>query len=97
MPNWLRLKAGFLNGVTPPVLLTTLGLKKPAAFRSVLRRKSYAVAWKAFVPDCEATLTVAPEERPYSALSLLVTTCHSATESGGTAMIWLSKPWLDSP
>ena len=40
---------------------------------------------------------VAPEERPYSALSLLVTTWNCATESGGTAMIWLSKPWLLSP
>ncbi len=40
---------------------------------------------------------VAPEERPYSALSLLVTIWNWATESGGMAMIWLSKPWLLSP
>ena len=40
---------------------------------------------------------VAPDERPYSALSLLVTTLNWATESGGAEMIWLSKPWLLSP
>src|SRR5690348_5339088 len=97
MPNWLRFNVGFLNGVMVPVLLTTLGLKKPAALRSVLRRNSYPVAWKALVPPREATLMVAPEERPYSALSLLVTTLKSATESGAMAMIWLSKPWLLSP
>src|SRR5580700_794855 len=96
-PNWLRLKVGFSKGVLEPVLLTTLGLKKPAALRSVLRRNSYAVAWIALVPPRDATLTVAPEERPYSALSLLVTTLKSATESGAMAMIWLSKPWLLSP
>ena len=96
-PNWLRLKVGFLKGTVVPVLLTVRGLKKPAALRSVLRMNSYTVAWKRLVPLCEATLMVAPEERPYSALSLSVTTWNCATESGGTAMIWLSNPWLLSP
>ena len=70
-----------------PVLPTVSGLKKPAALRAVLRMNSYAVAWKRLVPLCEATLMVAPEDLPYSALSLSVTTWNWATESGGTAMI----------
>lgn len=97
MPYWLRLKVGFLNGTTMPDAPVLVGLKKPVAFSAVLRKNSYAVAWKVLVPPCEATLTVAPDERPYSALSLFVTTANCATESGGTAMIWLSKPWLLSP
>src|SRR5271155_4116558 len=96
-PNWLRLKVGLRNGTVAPVLLTIKGLKKPAAFSTVLRKNSYAVAWKRLVPLCDATLMVAPEDRPYSAFSLSVTTWNWATESGGTAMIWLSKPWLLSP
>src|SRR5271154_6209911 len=96
-PNWLRLKTGFRKGTVVPVLLTMRGLKKPAALRSVLRMNSYSGACKWLVPLCEATLTVAPEERPYSALSLSVTTWNWATESGGTAIIWLSEPWLLSP
>jgi hypothetical protein len=67
-PNWLRLKVGFRKGTVVPVLLTVSGLKKPAALRAVLRINSYAVAWKRLVPLCDATLMVAPEERPYSAL-----------------------------
>jgi hypothetical protein len=45
------------------------------------------VAWNLLAPDCDATLMVAPELRPYSALSLLVTTLNCATESGGMEMI----------
>ena len=84
------------NG-TGPLVPLSVGLKKPAAFRSVLRKKSYAVTWNRLLPDCDATLIVAPELRPYSALSLFVTTLNCATESGGTEMIWLSNPWFDSP
>ena len=39
-PYWLRLKTGFLNGVVMPVPPISVGLKKPAAFRSVLRMNS---------------------------------------------------------
>src|ERR1700721_4394432 len=95
-PNWLRLNVGFLKGTVAPVLLTVRGLKKPAAFRSVLRMNSYTVAWKRLVPLCDATLIVAPEDRPYSAFSLSVTTWNWATESGGTGMIGLLNHCLPS-
>ena len=39
-PNWLRLKVGFWNGTEMPELPTSVGLKNPAAFRSVLRMNS---------------------------------------------------------
>ena len=39
-PYWLRLKVGFLKGVVMPVPPTMVGLKKPAALRSVLRMNS---------------------------------------------------------
>ena len=54
----------------------------------------FTIGW---VPLRDATLIVAPEERPYSALSLLVTTWNCEIESGGGWMIWLSNPRLLSP
>src|SRR5262252_11029866 len=42
-----------------------------------LRKYSYAVPWKVFVPDLVETLTAAPGERPYSAEYGLVTTLNS--------------------
>jgi hypothetical protein len=42
-------------------------------------------------------LIVAPAERPYSALMLLVTTLNSAMASGAGCMTWFEKPWLLVP
>ena len=44
MPYWLRLKVGLRKGVTIPELPVWVGLKKPVAFSTVLRKNSYAVA-----------------------------------------------------
>src|SRR5262249_42910872 len=48
------------------------------------RPNSYAVPWKAFVPDLIVTLTTPAAARPYSAVKLLVKTVISCTASKGT-------------
>jgi len=40
---------------------------------------------------------VAPAERPYSALMLLVTTLNSPTASGAGCITWFENPWLLVP
>src|SRR5689334_16549014 len=47
------------------------------------RLNSYAVPWKAFVPDLVATLTTPPDARPTSAVNVLVETLYSCTASSG--------------
>ena len=67
------------------------------AFRLVSRKNSHAAPLKRFVPLRDATFTVAPALRPYSALMLLVTTLNSATASGEGCITWFEKPWLLVP
>ena len=58
------------------------------ALNSVRRAYSHADPRTVLVPLAYATLTVAPAERPYSALMLLVTTLNSPTASGAGCMTW---------
>ena len=64
---------------------------------SVRRMNSHADPRRRFVPLAYATLMVAPPDRPYSALMLLVTTLNSATASGAGCITWFEKPWFDVP
>jgi hypothetical protein len=55
--------------------------KKAFALSLSLRRKSYRLPWKSFVPPLVTTLTNIPPPWPYSASSALVWTVNSATSS----------------
>src|SRR3954452_25016431 len=52
-------------------------LKKSFAFRTRLRRYSYALPWNWFVPDLVAILTTPPEKRPNSGVTALLSTLNS--------------------
>src|SRR5689334_18089272 len=58
---------------------------------------SHAEPRNVLVPLAYATLIVAPADRPYSALMLLVTTLNSPTASGDGCITWFEKPWFDVP
>ena len=58
---------------------------------------SHAEPRNVLVPLAYATLIVAPADRPYSALMLLVTTLNSPTASGAGCITWFEKPWLLVP
>ena len=73
------------------------GRNAPEALNSVRRMNSQAAPRNVLVPLAYATLIVAPAERPYSALMLLVTTLNSPTASGAGCITWFENPWLLVP
>src|SRR5690349_25077106 len=69
-PNWFWIR----GARTLPARLK----KKFFAFRSLLRRNSYAEPWKTLLPDLMLKFTTAPAVRPYSAENFLVCTRNSS-------------------
>src|SRR5215470_10330427 len=90
-PNWFWVNGGRL---TPPALA-----KKSLAFRTLLRRNSYAEPWRVFVPPLVDRLITPPANRPYSGPRLLVCTLNSSIAScvGITVTTFRYAPFVGVP
>ena len=78
-PNVLRISAPGLFG--SPLLNSAAFRKVSFATAAAFLLYSYALPWRLFVPLLVTRTTCAPDDRPSSALELVVVTRNSSTES----------------